>query len=121
MGQDWSDIQFRADRFTFSTNYTQSAVRGSSPFYFDQFLQGNKSANIQGDVKINKWLTVGGGYGYNLDSKLPVLKIDFGSHWPPRLQSAAVSKYDPRHQPLWFRHNLWPTNSIQEPCPQGFS
>ncbi|MDP3507064.1 MAG: hypothetical protein Q8T09_03665 [Candidatus Melainabacteria bacterium] len=74
MGQIGPTIQFRANRFTFSTNYTQSAVRGSSPFYFDQFLQGNKSANIQGDVKINKWLTVGGGYGYNLDSKLPYSK-----------------------------------------------
>jgi hypothetical protein len=74
VGQVGPTIQFRADRFTFSTNYTQSAVRGSSPFYFDQFLQGNKSANIQGDVKINKWLTVGGGYGYNLDSNLPYSK-----------------------------------------------
>ncbi len=74
IGQVGPTIQFRADRFTFSTNYTQSAVRGSSPFYFDQFLQGNKSANIQGDVKINKWLTVGGGYGYNLDSNLPYSK-----------------------------------------------
>lgn len=74
MGQIGPTIQFKADRFTFSTNYTQSAVRGSSPFYYDQFLQGNKSANIQGDVKINKWLTVGGGYGYNLDSKLPYSK-----------------------------------------------
>ncbi|MBP6746505.1 LPS-assembly protein LptD [bacterium] len=74
MGQIGPTVQFRADRFTFSTNYTQSAVRGSSPFYFDQFLQGNKSANIQGDVKINKWLTVGGGYGYNIDSKLPYSK-----------------------------------------------
>jgi hypothetical protein len=74
IGQIGPTIQFRADRFTFSTNYTQSAVRGSSPFYFDQFLQGNKSANIQGDVKINKWLTVGGGYGYNIDSKLPYSK-----------------------------------------------
>jgi len=74
MGQVGPTIQFKADRFTFSTNYTQSAVRGSSPFYYDQFLQGNKSANIQGDVKINKWLTVGGGYGYNLDSKLPYSK-----------------------------------------------
>ncbi len=74
MGQIGPTVQFKADRFTFSTNYTQSAVRGSSPFYYDQFLQGNKSANIQGDVKINKWLTVGGGYGYNIDSKLPYSK-----------------------------------------------
>ncbi len=74
MGQVGPTIQVKADRFTFSTNYTQSAVRGSSPFYFDQFLQGSKSANIQGDVKVTKWLTVGGGYGYNLDNKLPYSK-----------------------------------------------
>jgi len=74
MGQIGPTVQVRADRFTFSTNYTQSAVRGSSPFLFDQFLQGSKSANIQGDVKLAKWLTVGGGYGYNLDSKLAYSK-----------------------------------------------
>jgi hypothetical protein len=70
MGQVGPTIQVKADRFSFNTNYTQSAVRGSSPFYFDRFLQGSRSANIQGDVKLHKWLTVGGGYGYNFDNRL---------------------------------------------------
>lgn len=74
MAQIGPSMQVKAGRATFNCNYTQSAVRGSSPFLFDQFLQGNKSANISGDIKINKWLTVGGGYGYNIDSKLPYMK-----------------------------------------------
>lgn len=74
MAQIGPSMQIKAGRANFNVNYTQSAVRGSSPFLFDQFLQGNKSANISGDFKVNKWLTVGGGYGYNLDSKLPYMK-----------------------------------------------
>ncbi len=83
MGQIGPSLLFRANRFNLNTNYTQSAVRGSSPFLFDQFLQGSKSANIQGDVKINKWLTLGGGYGYSFDSKLPYQKTVTAAIGPP--------------------------------------
>lgn len=83
MGQIGPSILIKANRFNLNTNYTQSAVRGSSPFLFDQFLQGSKSANIQGDVKINKWLTLGGGYGYSFDSKLPFQKSVSAAIGPP--------------------------------------
>jgi hypothetical protein len=62
------------NRFHFNTGYTQAAIRGSSPFYFDQYLQGAKSANIAGDVKVAKWLRIGGGYGYNLVAKAAYAK-----------------------------------------------
>lgn len=83
MGQIGPTVQFKADRFTLSTNYTQSGVRGSSPFLFDRFLQGSRSTNIMGDVRINKWLTIGGSYGYNLDAKLAYAKSITAAIGPP--------------------------------------
>lgn len=57
-------------RVRLQTGYTQSAARGSSPFVFDQFIQGSRSTYISGDVKLAKWVTVGGSYAYNMDDKL---------------------------------------------------
>ena len=54
--------------------YTQSAVKGSSPFVFDQFIQGSRSTYIAGDVKASKFVTVGGLVGYNLDAKMSYAK-----------------------------------------------
>jgi lipopolysaccharide export system protein LptA len=54
----------------FQTGYTQSAVRGSSPFVYDQFIQGTQSVFLAGDVKVCKYLTVGGSLGYNMQDKL---------------------------------------------------
>ncbi|SRR5579875_832856 len=62
-------LDIRLDRVRLQTGYTQSAVRGSSPFVFDQFIQGNRSTSLQGDVRICKYLTLGGMLGYNLDAK----------------------------------------------------
>ncbi|MBK9282102.1 MAG: hypothetical protein IPM93_28425 [Candidatus Obscuribacter sp.] len=72
--QGGPSIDTRLNRLHFQVGYTQSAVRGSSPFYFDRFIQGQKSMYISGDVKVSKWLTLGGGYGYNLNAKLPYAK-----------------------------------------------
>lgn len=67
-------LDTRLNRLHFQVGYTQSAVRGSSPFYFDRFIQGTRSTYISGDVKVNKWLTLGGTYGYNLNLNLPYQK-----------------------------------------------
>ncbi|MBK7747014.1 MAG: LPS-assembly protein LptD [Candidatus Obscuribacter sp.] len=63
-------IETRLKRARFQFGYVQSAVRGSSPFVFDQFIQGQRSAYISGDIKVHKYLTLGGSYGYNLNSRL---------------------------------------------------
>lgn len=57
-------------RVRLQTGYTQSAVKGQSPFVFDQFIQGTRSTFVAGDVRVCKFLTVGGSLGYNLVSKL---------------------------------------------------
>jgi len=54
--------------------YTEAAVRGSSPFTFDQYLQGSQYVYALGDFKVNKLLDIGGMYGYNLTSSLPFAK-----------------------------------------------
>ncbi len=63
-----------ADRFKFRVGYTQSAVRGESPFVFDQFIQGARSAYVAGGFKVNKYLTLGGSVGYNFIDKLAYSK-----------------------------------------------
>jgi len=63
-----------ADRFKFRIGYTQSAVRGESPFVFDQFIQGTRSAYVAGGFKVSKYLTLGGSVGYNFIDKLAYSK-----------------------------------------------
>jgi len=79
-------LDIRLNRFHFNTGYTQAAVRGSSPFYFDQYLQGAKSLNIAGDVKIAKWLRIGGGYGYNIEAKAAYAKTLTAAFGPDDLK-----------------------------------
>jgi len=67
-------LAINLNRFKLTTGYTQAAIRGTSPFYFDQYLQGQRSVNIAGDVKVAKWLRLGGGYGYNLNAKMAYSK-----------------------------------------------
>ncbi|HNB25023.1 MAG TPA: hypothetical protein PKZ32_21555, partial [Candidatus Melainabacteria bacterium] len=62
------------DRFKFRIGYTQSAVRGESPFVFDQFIQGTRSAYVAGGFKVSKYLTLGGSVGYNFIDKLAYSK-----------------------------------------------
>ncbi|MBU6453194.1 MAG: hypothetical protein KGS72_15530 [Cyanobacteria bacterium REEB67] len=69
LAQVGPQLAVKLNRFQLNAGYTQAAVRGSSPFYFDQYLQGSRSLNLSADIKVAKWLRVGGGYGYNLDAK----------------------------------------------------
>ena len=62
------------DRIRLQTGYTQAGVRGSSPFVFDQYIQGTQSTYVSGDYRFSKYLTVGGTYGYNLQNSLAYQK-----------------------------------------------
>jgi hypothetical protein len=66
--------------------YTEAAVRGSSPFVFDQYLQGSQSLYAMGDYKLNKYIDVGGLYGYNLTSSLPFAKTLQMALGPPDMK-----------------------------------
>jgi hypothetical protein len=70
MAQAGPVLDVHLDRIRVQTSYTQSTVRGKSPFVFDQFIQGQRSAYVTGDYRINKYLTIGGTIAYNLDAKL---------------------------------------------------
>lgn len=70
MGQVGPVLNVNLNRIRLQGQVAKSGVQGQSPFVFDQFIQGNKSCSFGGDVKVCKWLTVGGNLGYNLDAKL---------------------------------------------------
>lgn len=74
MAQVGPNLEVALDRLKGRVGYTQSAIRGKSPFVFDQFIQGQRSCYVAGDVKINKYLTLGGSMGYNLVDKLAYSK-----------------------------------------------
>jgi lipopolysaccharide export system protein LptA len=66
MSQAGPMLTARLDRARLRVGYMQAIVSGSSPFVFDEFIQGTRSAFLQGDVRIYKWLTLGCNIGYNL-------------------------------------------------------
>jgi hypothetical protein len=70
MGQFGPILSVRANRLRLQGGYTQSGVAGKSPFVFDQFIQGNRSVFLAGDVKVSRWLTLGTNLGYNLDNSM---------------------------------------------------
>lgn len=70
LGQIGPILDMRLNRVRLQGNYTQSKVGGSTPFVFDQFIQGQRSCSLFGDIKVTKYLTIGGGLGYNLNNKL---------------------------------------------------
>lgn len=70
MAQIGPNLEVMADRFKLRVGYTQSVIRGESPFVFDQFIQGTRSANVAAGYKVSKYLTVGGSIGYNLVDRL---------------------------------------------------
>jgi hypothetical protein len=70
MGQFGPILTVKADRARLQVGYTQSGVSGKSPFVFDQFIQGSRSVNLAGDIKLSRWLTVGGNLGYNLTNSM---------------------------------------------------
>ncbi len=82
LGQYGPQLDVRLNRFHFNTGYTQAAIRGSSPFYLDQYLQDSLSMPIAGDIKLAKWLRVGGGYGYYLHHKAAYTKTIFAAFGP---------------------------------------
>jgi hypothetical protein len=63
-------ITAKLGRFRLQGGYAQAKVSGTSPFVYDQFIQGTKSTFLNGDVKLTRWLTVGTILGYNMDAKL---------------------------------------------------
>jgi hypothetical protein len=74
IGQIGPMADLHMGRLRLISGYTEAAVRGSSPFVFDQYLQGSQSVYAMGDFKVSKFLDVGGMYGYNLTSSLPFAK-----------------------------------------------
>ncbi|MBY0357343.1 MAG: hypothetical protein K2W82_05015 [Candidatus Obscuribacterales bacterium] len=70
MGQIGPILNVNLNRARVQGMVTKSAVRGQSPFVFDQFIQGSKSASLSADVKLCKWLTVGTNLAYNMDLKM---------------------------------------------------
>ncbi|OGI06176.1 MAG: hypothetical protein A3I68_02720 [Candidatus Melainabacteria bacterium RIFCSPLOWO2_02_FULL_35_15] len=51
---------------TFALGYDQGYVRGKSPLFYDQYIQGMQSVSLDGDVKLSEWVTLGGFGTYNL-------------------------------------------------------
>ncbi|HEY9786795.1 MAG TPA: hypothetical protein V6D17_15440, partial [Candidatus Obscuribacterales bacterium] len=74
MAQVGPVLQVALNRLHARVGYNQSAVRGESPFVFDQFIQGKQSTYVAGDFKVSKYLTLGGAIGYNLNEKLAYTK-----------------------------------------------
>lgn len=70
MGQIGPILNVNLNRARLQGMVTKSGVRGQSPFVFDQFIQGSKSASLSADVKVAKWLTLGTSLAYNLDAKM---------------------------------------------------
>lgn len=70
MGQIGPILNVNLARARIQGMVTKSSVRGQSPFVFDQFIQGTKSASLAADVKLCKWLTVGTNVAYNLQAKM---------------------------------------------------
>lgn len=62
-------LDVKLNRLRLQGGYTQSGTSGKSPFVFDQFIQGSRSTSLNGDIRLSKYLTVGGMVGYNLDAK----------------------------------------------------
>jgi len=50
----------------FEIGYDQGFVKGQSPLFYDQFIQGKKSVSLDGDLKLHEWVTLGGYGTYNL-------------------------------------------------------
>ena len=51
---------------SFELGYDQGFVKGTSPLFYDQFIQGMQSVSLDGDVKLHEWVTLGGYGTYNL-------------------------------------------------------
>lgn len=50
----------------FEIGFDQGYVKGQSPLFYDQYIQGMQSVALDGDVKLHEWVTLGGYGTYNL-------------------------------------------------------
>jgi len=55
------------DRLSFEIDYLYALIAGESPFVFDQFIDGSNAIVFDGDLAINKWLSIGAFTNYNID------------------------------------------------------
>jgi hypothetical protein len=83
IGQFGPILDLRLNRLRMQTGYTNAAVRGASPFVFDEFVQGTQSVYAIGDVRVNRYLTLGTLIGYNLTAKLAYAKQLQAAIGPP--------------------------------------
>lgn len=51
---------------SFELGYDQGVVKGESPLFYDQFIQGMQSVSLDGDIKLHEWITLGGYGTYNI-------------------------------------------------------
>ncbi len=79
-------LDIRANRLRLQAGYTSSSVNGSSPFVFDEYIQGQNSVFVQGDVKLSKYLDVGGMTGYNMTQKIYYSRSLLAAIGPPDLK-----------------------------------
>ncbi|MBI2996314.1 MAG: hypothetical protein HYY52_06355 [Candidatus Melainabacteria bacterium] len=54
---------------SFEIGYDQGYVKGVSPLFYDQYIQGMQSVSLDGDVKLSEWLTLGGYGTYNIKAE----------------------------------------------------
>ena len=76
-------IEARIDNLTFELAYLFASVTGESPFLFDQFIDGSQSVVLDGDYRVNKWLSLGTLFTYNLSREQFVrneVRTEFGPH-----------------------------------------
>ncbi len=76
-------IEARVDNLSFEVAYLFSSVTGQSPFLFDQFIDGSQSVVFDGDYRVNKWLSLGTLFTYNMTRQQFVrneVRTEFGPH-----------------------------------------
>lgn len=54
---------------SFELGYDQGLVKGVSPLFYDQYIQGMQSVSFDGDLKLHEWVTLGGYGTYNLKAQ----------------------------------------------------
>lgn len=74
MGQIGPTMSLNLNRMHLQGSVMKSSVSGQSPFVFDQFIQGSQSGQLGGDIRICKWLALGGNLGYNFNNKMAYQK-----------------------------------------------
>ncbi|MBT6843441.1 MAG: hypothetical protein HOA17_06550 [Candidatus Melainabacteria bacterium] len=62
-------FETRFDNLKFELAYLFAAIGGSSPFLFDQFVDGFQAVILDGDYEVNKWFTIGTLLTYSLDKE----------------------------------------------------